>query len=159
MGSARHCAFAPFTYVLLDARIVAEDGPAISSLPPGSARSPGTGLSSPSRVLSTEVLRLRPFMIKHVSPSPKGGPVVFTVKENRKSCPPERHIKLGIGWLGLFLFDLFGLRRGAIVFVESSLSSLFLLFLARQFFSPLFAFIGSSMFWQSTLPTLKEFIS
>jgi hypothetical protein len=39
------------------------------------------------------------------------------------------------------------------------LSSLLLLFLARHFFPPLFAFIGSSMFWQSTLLTLNEFIS
>jgi len=80
---------------------------------------------------------------------------VFAVKENRNSFPPERHIKSGIGWLGLFLLDLFGVRRGAIFFVESSLSSLFLLFLARQFFSPLFALIGSSMFRQSTLLNLK----
>jgi hypothetical protein len=80
---------------------------------------------------------------------------VFAVKENRKSFPPERRIKLGIGWLGLFLLDLFGIRRGAIFFMESSLSSLFLLFLARQFFSPFFALISSSMFWQSTLLSLR----
>jgi len=84
---------------------------------------------------------------------------VFAVKENRKSFPPERRIKLGIGWLVLFLLDLFGIRRGAIIFMESSLSSLFLLFLARHFFSPFFAFIGSRMSWQSTLLSLRRIYS
>ncbi len=84
---------------------------------------------------------------------------MFAVKENRKSFPPERRIKLGIGWLVLFLLDLFGIRRGAIFFMESSLSSLFLLFLARHFFSPFFAFIGSRMSWQSTLLSPRRIYS
>jgi hypothetical protein len=40
--------------------------------------------------------------------------------------------------------------------MKSSLSSLFLFFLAGQFFSPFFAFMSSSMFWQNTLLIPKE---
>jgi len=36
--------------------------------------------------------------------------------------------------------------------MKSSLSSLFLFFLAGQFFSPFFGFMISSMFWQNTPP-------
>ena len=39
--------------------------------------------------------------------------------------------------------------------MKSSLSSLFLFFLAGQFFSPFFAFINSSTFWQKILPFLN----
>jgi hypothetical protein len=40
--------------------------------------------------------------------------------------------------------------------MESSLSSLFLLLLARHFFAPFFALISSGMFRQSTLLSLRK---
>jgi hypothetical protein len=71
---------------------------------------------------------------------------LFGVKENKKHLSPERCSELRIGWLDLFLLDLFGARWGGISFMISSLSSFFLFFLAGQFFAPLFPFIRPSMF-------------
>jgi len=56
-----------------------------------------------------------------------------------------------MGWFWLSSPDILGVRRGAFSFMKSSLSSLFLLFLAGQFFPPLFAFINSSAFCQDAL--------
>jgi len=79
------------------------------------------------------------------------GSVVSVVKMDRKSFSPERRVKSRIGRLVLFLLNLFSVRRGVISFAKLALPSLFLLFLAGQFFSPLFAFISSPVFWQCTL--------
>ena len=84
------------------------------------------------------------------------GSVVFVVKENRKSFSWERGIELRIGWFSLFLLDLLCVWRGAISFMKSSLSSLFLFFLAGQFFLPFLGFISSSTFWQNTLPITEK---
>jgi hypothetical protein len=78
------------------------------------------------------------------------GSVMFVVKENRKSFPPEWCVE-SIGWFWLSLACVLGVRRGTLSFMESSLSSLFLLFLAGQFFPSLFAFINPSAFCQDTL--------
>jgi len=75
---------------------------------------------------------------------------MFVLKENRKSFPLERWIELWIDGLFLFGLDPFGVRWGAIFSTKFSLSSLFLLLLAGQFFSPLFALIRPGMFWQDT---------
>jgi hypothetical protein len=71
---------------------------------------------------------------------------VFVIEKNDKFFSSERPVEFRIGWLSLFLIDLFGFRWGAIFFVKSSLSSLFLLLLAGNFFSPLFASENSGMF-------------
>jgi hypothetical protein len=83
---------------------------------------------------------------------------VFVVKMDRKSFSPERRVKSRIGRLALFLLNLFGVRREAISFAKLALPSLFLLLLTGQFFSPLFAFISSPMFWQCTLLSLGYII-
>ena len=106
--------------------------------------------------LSTDCVSLAHSWWNHILPYGGVNFVVFVVKENRKSYSRERGIKLRIGWLCLFLLDLLGVWRGAISFLKSSLSSLFLLFLAGQFFSPFFPFISSSTFRQNTLLISKE---
>jgi hypothetical protein len=58
-----------------------------------------------------------------------------------------------MGWLFLlYRFGVFGRFGGLISLTQSSLSSLFLLFLAGYFLAPFFTFIDPGMLWQICPP-------
>ncbi len=124
------------------------------NFPPSSIRlrrEPRQGEPSPTGVPFNRLRQPCRFMMKPIPPLPESGPSRVRGQGESEVFSPERPIELRIGWLGLFWLDLFGLCQGVISFMKSSLSSLFLLFLAGHFFSSLFAFISSSMFWHNTL--------
>ena len=63
---------------------------------------------------------------------------------------------LRIGWFWLFLLDLLRVGSRAILFMKSSLSSLFLFLEAGQFFPALLALISPSVFRQDDLLVGKK---
>ena len=99
-----------------------------------------------------------PFMIKAHPPWRGAGSVLLAIKMNRNSFFPERRNELRIVRLALFLLNLFGVRRGALSFLQLALSSLFLLFLAGYFFAPLLASVSSRTFGQRYLLSFNEII-
>lgn len=94
-----------------------------------------------------------PFLIGKV-------PWSFTNKRRIEKNPSEGQFNLFIIFLRLFRQHVLSVRRRALSFLKSSLSLIFLLFLAGQFFSPPFAFIQSGTFWQDPPPySQKKYIT